>query len=275
MAIEQNDLFQIFDLIAPPNLAESWDNVGPQIVPNPIQDISKVLLCLDCYEPVIKEALSIGAELIVSHHPLIFSPLSTFIHNHYPCTLIHEIIRSGISLFVMHTNLDKAIGGVNDHLAAIAGLKGIAPLTSHSAGDDPNLSEIGLGRIGNLSEPKKVADLCRFIKKRLGLHKIRFVGDPDLKVKRLAVCSGSGASLLDEASKQGAQALLTGDVKYHQAREAQGVGIVLIDAGHFATERIILPALKERLTEMVREKGDGTYLEIHISHTEEDPFQDL
>jgi dinuclear metal center YbgI/SA1388 family protein len=274
MAIEQNYLFQIFDLIAPQGLAESWDNVGPQIIPDSNQRINKILLCLDCYEPVIQEALKVGAELIVSHHPLIFSPLSKLIYNQYPCSLIHKIICSGISLFIMHTNLDKAIGGINEHLARTVGLDDISPLILKTC-DNSAILDVGLGRIGNYSKPKKLKSLCQEIKECLGLHRIRFIGNSDMEIKRMAVCSGSGASLIHESFKKGAQALLTGDVKYHQAREAQGHKMALIDGGHFATERIILPALKERITNMALERGYGKDFEIHISNTEEDPFQEL
>ncbi|MGA1839151.1 MAG: Nif3-like dinuclear metal center hexameric protein [bacterium] len=275
MTIEQNYLFQIFDLIAPPELAEPWDNVGPQIIPEgQNRKINKILLCLDCYEPVIQEALKIGAELILSHHPLIFSPLSRLIYNQYPCNLINNIICSGMSLFVMHTNLDKAIGGINEHLASMVGLDDIFPLTLKTT-DDSAILDKGLGRIGNFSKPRKLKALCQEIKESLDLQSIRFIGDPHMEVKRMAVCSGSGASLIQETFKKGAQALLTGDVKYHQAREAQGHKIALIDGGHFATERIILPALKKRIKDMIFERGYGKDLEIYISATEEDPFQEL
>ncbi len=274
MVVEQSCLFQILDLIAPPELAEPWDNVGPQIISDSDKKISKIILCLDCCAPVIKEALKIGAELIISHHPLIFSPLSGLVSSQYPCNLIHDIIRSGISLFVMHSNLDKAAGGVNDCLARMVGLDEVVPL-ARQTGTDSAVSESGLGRIGNYPVPKKLGHLCNEIKGRLGLSRIRFVGDSDMEVSRMAVCSGSGADLAHEASKKGANAFLTGDVKYHQAREAQAHGIALIDAGHFATERIILPALKEEITRMVKEQKQGDGLEIFISSDEKDPFQEL
>jgi dinuclear metal center YbgI/SA1388 family protein len=274
MAIEQNYLFQIFDLIAPPELAESWDNVGPQIIPDPNRKINKILLCLDCYEPVIQEALNIGAELIVSHHPLIFFPLSRLIYDQYPCYLINNMIRSGMSLYTMHTNLDKAIGGVNEHLASTVGLDEISPLTLKT-NDNSAILGVGMGRIGNYPKPIRLKVLCQKIKECLGLQSIRFIGDPNMEIKRMAVCSGSGAGLINESFKKGAQALLTGDVKYHQAREAQGHKMALIDGGHFATERIILPVLKERIKDMAFERGYGKDLEIYISGTEEDPFQEL
>ena len=211
MAIEQKYLFQIFDLIAPPELAESWDNAGPQIIPDLNRRINKILLCLDCYEPVIQEALKIGAELIVSHHPLIFSPLFKLINNQYPCYLINNIIRSGISLFVMHTNLDKAIGGVNEHLANMVGLDDISPLTLKT-GDDSAILDKGLGRIGNYSKPRKLRALCQEIKECLDLQRIRFIGDPHMEINRMAVCSGSGASLIQETFKKGAQTATLTDV---------------------------------------------------------------
>jgi dinuclear metal center YbgI/SA1388 family protein len=274
MAIEQDDLFEIFDLIAPPELAESWDNVGPQIISDSSKKITKVLLALDCTESVLKEALKTKAQLIVSHHPLIFSPLYRLIDYQYPYSLIQAMIRSEISLFVMHTNLDKAIGGVNDALARTVGLVDISPLET-AIGGNQTTPETGFGRIGNYSKSKKLGYLCQVIKECLGLEKIRFIGDYDIEVKRMAVCSGSGAGYLQEALKKGAQALLTGDVKYHQAREAQGYGMALIDAGHFATERIILPLLKERIIDIILEKGYGKDFVVTISRTEEDPFQTL
>ena len=268
MAIEQSTLFQIFEHIAPSALAETWDNIGPHIILNPKRSIRKMLLCLDCYGPVIKEAIHIGAELIVAHHPLIFSPLSQFLYHQYPCALIQEMIQADISLYVMHTNLDKTPGGVNDQLAGIVGLSEVSPLFSEENGPPSS----GLGRIGNFPRPKKLARICHDIKEKLGLQRIRFIGDPEMVIKRVAVCSGSGAGLIQESFKKGAQGFLTGDVRYHQAREAQGYGLALIDAGHFATERIILPVLKDRIIKML---GDYKDLEIHICDSEEDPFHEL
>ena len=130
----------------------------------------------------------------------------------------------------------------------------------------------GMGRIGDLKEPIALETLCGQIKGHLGLDRIRYIGDDDVKVKRLAICSGSGSSLLHEAIKRGAQALLTGDVRYHQAREAQAHGIAIIDAGHFSTEVIILPFLMEAIKRGCEGKGS---VEISIASNEKDPFKEI
>lgn len=270
MALDRDSLFQILDDIAPPHLAETWDHVGPQIIPTADAAIRDIFLCLDCTRPVLEEASACGADLIIAHHPLIFTPLDGLIHGRYPCNLIFDIILSGISLFVMHTNLDKAAGGINDRLAHLVGLKEVTPLVPHPGHEQ----EAGLGRIGMLLRPKPLSLLCEELRERLMPSSLRMVGNPDTPVQRIAVCSGSGANLIHEAFTRGADALLTGDVKYHQAMEAQGRGMALIDAGHFATERIVVPLLKERLEKIVSERGHDGDVAIHMSGSEHDPFRE-
>jgi len=270
MALDRDSLFQILDDIAPPYLAETWDHVGPQIIPTADAAIRAILICLDCTQPVIEEASACGADLIIAHHPLIFTPLYGLIHGQYPCNLIFDIISLRISLFIMHTNLDKAAGGVNDRLAHLAGLKEVTPLVPHPGYEQ----EAGMGRIGVLQRPTALSSLCEELRERLAPSSLRMVGDPDTPVQKIAVCSGSGASLIHEAVKCGADALLTGDVRYHQAMEAQGRGIAIIDAGHFATERIVVPLMKELLEKIVPERVHGADIAIHTSRTERDPFRE-
>lgn len=270
MALDRDSLFQILDDIAPPYLAESWDHVGPQIIPTADAEVRAVIVCLDCTRSVLEEASACGADLIIAHHPLIFTPMDKLIHGRYPCNLIFDIIRIGIGLFVMHTNLDKAAGGINDRLAHLVGLKDVSPLVPHPGHEQ----ESGLGRIGMLARPTKLSLMCEDLRKQLAPSSLRMVGSADALVQRIAVCSGSGASLIHEAIDCGADALLTGDVKYHQAMEAQGLGMALIDAGHFATERIVVPLLKERLEKIMSEREQGKDVVIHTSRSQQDPLRE-
>ena len=170
----------------------------------------------------------------------------------------------------MHTNLDNAAGGINDRLAHLIGLKEVMPLVPHPGREQ----EAGLGRIGMLTRPTQLSLLCEDLREQLAPSSLRMVGSPETPVQRIAVCSGSGASLIHEAFHCGADALLTGDVKYHQAMEAQGLGMALIDAGHFATERIVVPLLKERLEKIVSERGQDGDVVIHTSLSEHDPLRE-
>ena len=213
---------------APLNLAEDFDNVG-LIVGNGDDDVTGVLLTLDVDMAVAREAKALGANLIVSHHPLIFEPVKK-INNDTPAgRLLLFLIENRIAVYSAHTNLDSVKGGLNDVLAGLAGLLECVPLT----GDD---AENGLGRIGNAEEGTTVYEIAERLKKVFGLPYIRFTGDGQKNARRVALCTGSGGSLISEAIESGADVYITGDMKYHSVREAVDLGIDIIELGHYDSE---------------------------------------
>ena len=253
------DILSLLDRIAPFSYALPWDNSGLQ-VGDPEREVSSILLALELTGEVVDEALSHGVQLIITHHPLIFSPLKRVSLKDYPGALLARLIKENLALVSMHTNWDAAPGGLSDALADKLSLEVDGMLEASPQGEG------GIGRVGNLKEPRKLEELIRFLMETLPAPWARLVGDPRRKVERVAVCPGSGGDLWPRAGELGAQALITGDVKHHQAREALEEGMALLDLGHFATEAWGMALLAERIRE------EAPWLEIRLEGSLQDPF---
>ena len=229
---------EVMNRIAPKNLAEDWDNPG-LLVGNPANEVKKIFVCLDVSEEVINNAENFGAQLIIAHHPLIFRAVKN-IRTDLPLgRKIELLIKKNISVFAAHTNLDSAIGGVNDVLAEKIGLTEIKMF-----GDE----EISLGRIGKLPEPMTAKNFAALVKKNLNAETVRLVEAGDFLISKVGICSGAGSEFIGKAKFFGADAFVTGDLKYHEAQSAVENKIHVIDAGHFATEFPIVHALAEKLS---------------------------
>ena len=230
---------RLFDW-APKELAESWDNVG-HLVGEPDAEVKKVLVSLDITEAVVQEAIAIGADLIVAHHPVIFDPIKNVLAG----SAVHKALTAGISVICAHTNLDLARGGVNDCLAKALGLgclEGLSPIPCRRGGEE--VTEY-LGRISFLKEAMTPDDFAAYVKEKLSAS-VRYTAG-SRPVQRVAVCGGSGADCLEDAIAAGADALVTSEVKHHIFLQAQQAGITLVDAGHFHTEDVVIEPLAERL----------------------------
>lgn len=242
--------------MAPPELAESWDNPG--LLVDCGGAVGRVLVALDITPEVVSEAAKKGCGLIVSHHPVIFSPLKSLGERDVPFMLI----KNGISAVCMHTNLDAAEGGVNDVLAGIFGIKNAQPFAG------------GCGRVGEV-EPITAPQLAQLAQSKLApLCRAPLTG-PAVSVKyadagrvitRLAVISGAGGSLFEDAIAQGAQCLLTGEANHHHACDARRLGLSLIAAGHYATEFPVTAAVAARLGAAF---GD---IDVIVSEENRDPY---
>lgn len=232
-------LLPVLEQIAPLRLAEAWDNVGLLIEPEST-DIIRILVALDCTVDVAKEAREVGAQLVLTHHPLFFSPVRRILHSSPDTAAAYALVRSGIGLYAMHTNLDCAIGGVNDALAGKLGLLNVRSL------NDPELplsSETpGLGRIGVLPEEITLSSFASDAAKRLDAV-VRMGGSGERAVRRVAVIGGSGGDYLRAAKQAGADVLVTGEVRHHQALEAQLLNLGVVEAGHYETEIVVLGPL--------------------------------
>ena len=253
------DVVAVLEDAYPPALAEPWDAVG-LVCGDPAADVQRVLFAVDPAEAVVREALDLGADLLVTHHPLYLRGTSTVAATTAKGRAVHALVRGGCGLLAAHTNADSAATGVSDALADLFGLTGTVPLAPQPGGST------GLGRVGDLPEPVRFGELLATAGRVLPSTSwgVRGAGDPDLEVRRLAVCGGAGDSLLGAAAAAGAQAYLTSDLRHHSAAEAPE-GLALLDAAHWATEWPWLPVAAAAL-------AAGTGLDVHVSSLVTDPF---
>lgn len=232
--------------LAPPSLAESWDNVG-LMVGDFDQEVKTVFICLDVTSENVQHAANCGADLIVSHHPLIFTPQKRIVEDDVTGSIIRALIRNDISVYSAHTNLDNADGGMNDVLADKLGLEGVRRFTDDECRDSSGAPLDGIGRIGRLDAPIELCDFTDLVKSILNCRTIRSVGAPTEMVSTVAVCSGAGGDGIYTAYRAGADVFVTSDIRHHEAQLAFELGINLIDAGHFETENIICEFMREHL----------------------------
>ena len=263
------DLLKLVDAIAPFGLAEEWDNSGLQ-VGNPDWPAGRVLIALDVTVEAMAEAVAWGADLVLTHHPLMIRPQNSINFGSMPGAIVALAAADQISVVSAHTNLDKAQGGLNDCFAEKIGLMGVTRLQPLSLGEGERTPAPGLGRIGELDQPMPLFEFADMIKSNLGIPGLRVVGNRDCMVKKAAVCTGSGASLVQEFLCSGADVFITGDMKYHEAREIEQAGLALIDVGHFASEHIVVELLVQRLVSSA--ETAGFEIDVRGFDGETDPF---
>jgi len=369
MTAKITEIASIIEEIAPMKLAEDWDNIG-LIIGDYNQDIKKILIALDISSEVVNEAKQLKADLIITHHPLIFSPIKKITQCSYTTKIAIELIKNNISVYTAHTNLDKSPFGTSYSLAKLLGLEntsylkidttlrifkyvvfvpegyeekiidaianaggGIIGNYSHCSfmtsgtgtfkpleGAKPTIGEVGNlekvsenkieaivnencinkviesvkkvhpyeevaydvfplenkdvrfgeGVKGELSTPITVEDFAVEIKKKLGLERLTVVGDLKKKVKKIGVYTGSSDGILRDSSLKFIDLLVTGDVKYHSAIKAKEEGLVIIDAGHYGTEKVVLPYLRDIISEKL--KGKIAENNIFLSAIDSNPF---
>jgi len=372
MAATVSDIADCMESIAPHHLAEDWDHVGLQIGQGewPVQ---KIWVALDPTLAVVEAAAAHGVDILVTHHPLIFRPLTHLDPSDPTGAIIARALESRIAIFVAHTNLDSAAGGLNDILCERIGVVPVRPMQDssnptfykfvvyapleHEAGvleallegsvgiigkysdctfrmegigtyrpNDaakpysgasgelthanetriealvpssalPRIIEqvrqahpyeemafdvlptvspgrgVGLGRIGDLSRPETLDVFALKVARALNLPSVRVAGSPELMVRQVAVCSGSGSSLLSTFLSSEAQVYVSGDLKYHDARTAEAAGVGLIDIGHFASEHIVVEALRKRIKSALGTRHPDVSVEAYGSESE--PFRQV
>ena len=372
MQLSAQTLIRYLEELAPKRLASDWDNVGLQLG-SPQGSVKKVIVSLDVDEHVLDEAIAMGADFIVTHHPFIFRPLSALRTDLPLGKLIERAVMAKLCIYAAHTNLDVAVGGVNDALAERlqlsdvqvlrpAGYESLEKITvfipagqengvrdamvaagagwvgnySHCTfqtsgtgtfmpreGTNPyvgqqgkleRVSEVrlesiypvhirnrvvramikahpyekvaydiyplvnegkpyGLGRVGRVKEPITLENFSTFLKEKLKVSSLRVAGDLQRNIKKVAVCGGAGGDLIHTASFAGADVLVTGDLKYHEAQDANALGLAVIDAGHDATERVVVPALCTYLRNKLA--VDGYDVDVLASASETVPWQTI
>lgn len=249
MPLKVKDVHDILEERAPSRLMESYDNVG-LMVGDMEQEVSSVLVALDCTLEVIMEAKEKGCSLIFCHHPLIFQKPSSITTDKLQGRKIIELISSGISVYSSHTNLDSVQGGLNDILMSLIGVKESSVLDA-AEGEAGS----GIGRFASLDKPVKLSELVDSVKEALGLEFARYSGDDGKAVSKIAVISGSGQSFFGAAVKAGAECIITGDTTYHHVSDLREEGVAVIDAGHFGTEWPALKVFSKWLESKLKEMG--------------------
>lgn len=252
--MKAKEIMNILDSIAPPKLIDSWDNTGFQIG-NDEKDIDKILIALDLDDSLADKAISGGYDMIITHHPIIFKGLKSINNNDYIGRLILKLIANDIVVYNAHSNLDLANGGVNDEFAKLMDLKNVKPLSEVILDGEI----YGYGRVGDIEKTQLLVVLDK-IKSALSVDHIRVYGYKE-GIESIAVCGGSGSSFIQDAFDKDADMYITGDIKYHDAQRALELGLVLVDAGHFHTEKIILPKLKDMLIKGINDKVE---IEVHM-----------
>ena len=239
------DIYRYMDQKAPFDTQEGFDNSG-LLVGWEDAAVQTVLISLDITQQVIEEAAQKRAQLIVSHHPVIFYPAKRITDAEPTGQLVMALIQYGLAAICAHTNLDKAPGGVNDALAAAAGLQQIRLI--HSDGTNRCGLAYGIGRYGLLTAPGSLADYLRYLKKALGANGLRYA-DGGKPVYRVAVGGGACGGMLREVAALGCDTFITADVKHDQFLEARALGLNLVDAGHYSSEHVVCPVLERWLRE--------------------------
>jgi dinuclear metal center YbgI/SA1388 family protein len=370
MSVKCQVIMDAMEQLAPKYLAEKWDNIG-LLLGSPAQGISKVLVTLDVTQAVVEQAVRDGVDLIITHHPILFTPVKNIRTDLPQGKMLASLLSANIAVYAAHTNLDSAVGGVNDILVGKFNLQEVKPLAvsyreklyklivfvpktheevvsraiweagaghtgdySHcgfvaqgtgsflplgeakpfigQCGNFEQVEEIrfetivpekisrrviramlkahpyeevaydlyelinggeeqGLGRVGKLVEPMPLKEFISRVKMTLGIEYVSVSGDQEKMIKKVAVCGGSGASLIQKAAFAGADVLVTGDVKYHDGQDALAAGIAVIDAGHFATEQPVVPYVTEYLVTCAS-KGKWS-VEINSDVVNQDVFQ--
>lgn len=265
------EFIRVLDRIAPVHLAESWDNVGLQIGSRQ-WPVKKIWTALDPLVEVVDQACANHVDLLVTHHPLFFKAIKRIDCQTALGRIIQKALSCQLAIYSAHTNLDSAVGGVNDVLASRIGLSDLCVLAQPTKADRSN-NDTGLGRVGTLPASIRLSALAEQLKKALNVGSLKVVGHLDQQVNTVAVCSGSGGSFLDAALASGAQVYVSGDLGYHTARDAQQAGIGLIDIGHFGSERLVVDALAASIRDVSQTRGLDVTVEAATIET--DPFHQL
>ena len=232
MSVTIGDIYNFIDSIAPFSTQEPWDHSG-LLLGNRDKKVSKIMTCLDVTSDTVSKAIDFGADLIVSHHPVIWDPLSNIDFN----SPVAMAVRASIGVISAHTNWDLAEGGVNDVLSSVIGLQNIEKLAEDG--------EEAMLRVGELKVPVPASEFAEIVAE--SLDSVVRVTKPDKMIRRVAVCGGAGACFINALPGKNVDAYVTGEVKHNEYLDAIEADISLITAGHYETETISMPILLEFL----------------------------
>lgn len=255
------DLLPHLETFAPLALAEAWDNIG-LLWGDAAAPVTKVMTCLTVTPESAGEAIKEKAELIVSHHPVLFRPVQRVTTNTPEGATLWKLARAGVAIYSPHTAFDSAASGINQRFASKVGCTEIAPL--HPLENDATL---GAGRVGALPPQTMLADLAEKLARLLKVDSVGMVGSRHQLAERVAFACGSGGSFVAAAAQAGCGALITGEATFHDCLAAQARGLGLILVGHFASERFAVAELADELAAVFPK------LTVFASRTESDPVR--
>ena len=241
----------------PVSFAESWDNPG-LLVGDPDREVKKAFLALEVTDETLEAAVRAGADLMITHHPMIFSGMKRVTADDFIGRRVIRLIENHMCAYAMHTNFD--VLGMAELSADYLELSHRSVLeTTYEEGDRKE----GIGRVGTLPRVMTLKECGAFVKEKLALPFVKICGDPDRQVSLAAVCTGSGKSMMKEVLRAGAQVYITADMDYHASIDAVAQGVCVVDAGHYGTEYIFMDYMKKELAKMLPELKTETMEVIH------------
>ena len=250
------ELVNRFNILCPFDMAVEWDNSG-FLIGNPEREVKKAALALDATGSVIEEAIEKGADMIVTHHPLLFHPPKSIRADEHLGSRIIKLVENRISLISLHTNFDICI------MAELAAEKlGLTKCQVLEVTGEGEKGAYGFGRIGLLPREMTLKELAEETKKQLALDFVTVTGEEEKRVRKAAISTGSGKSGIDACLEKGVQVLITGDIDHHTAVDALEMGLCLIDAGHFGTEKMFVEYMAEYFRKEIPE------VEAYVSRME-------
>jgi dinuclear metal center protein, YbgI/SA1388 family len=241
--VKVSDVIEEIEAKWAPSYALEWDNVG-LLVGSMEKATKHILVALDATDEVVAQAIEIGADMIISHHPMIFSPIKRITTEDFLGRRIITLIKNDITCYAAHTNFDvKAMGQLNEESLALKDAKVLQVTASEDVLQ-------GIGRIGQISKPTSLLEFSKYVKQQLGVNDIRTFGNPQKEILTVAISGGSGSSMVEVALKAGADVLVTGDISHGKGLDAMAAGMAIIDAGHYGTEHIFTEYVRLTLATM-------------------------
>ncbi|HEX3022985.1 MAG TPA: Nif3-like dinuclear metal center hexameric protein [Lachnospiraceae bacterium] len=247
------ELIHILEELSPKNFAESWDNVG-LLLGDKEQEVHSIMVALDATGDVIEQAIDSKCDMLITHHPLIFSSMKKITNDNFIGSRIMKLISNRVAYYALHTNFDIAV--MARESARMVGLQDTSILEATG-------TDIGIGRYGTLKQPMTLGEYAEFVKEQFGIDHVRVVGDLDASITTAAVSTGSGEDYISHALEKKVDVLVTGDIRHHAAIDAAERKMNIIDAGHFGTEHFMASWLANYLQDCFeRRKEAGIWVTV-------------
>ena len=237
--MELKEVIAMLEQLSPPSFAESWDNSG-LMCGRGSKEVGTILLSVDATDEVVEEAVLSEADLLLTHHPLIFPHVSRITEEDHVGRRLLKLISSDVARYAMHTNFD--VMGMADEAADRLQLEDREVL---EVTYEDSIAKEGIGRVGIMARDTRLKYICEQVKEAFILDNVRLFGDPEKKIRKVAIAPGSGADMIPYALKAGAELLITGDISHHKGIDAVAEGLAIIDAGHYGIEKIFVSYMKD------------------------------
>lgn len=245
--MECKKVIELLEKQSPKSYACDWDNVG-LLVGREDKEIQKIYIALDATDEAIEEAIANGADMLLTHHPMIFKGMKRVTQEDFIGRRIIRLIQNDMVYYAMHTNFD--VMGMADLAADYLGISDTRVLEITSVSET---GEEGIGRYGSLKKEMTVWECCEEVKQAFSLENVKVFGDLERKVKTAAISPGSGKSVISNALQAGVDVLITGDIDHHEGIDAVAQNMTVIDAGHYGVEHIFIPYMEQYLKREAKE----------------------